>query len=284
MTCRPIALVMLIVTSTAAQVPRLEVVSIRPADRAQFPPNIDEEDPCSSAQMQRKGRTVTGTATTLYSLIAAAYNPWRHPAACTYATRWDLLSGGPGWVKSQRYAIQALLPDTVGVAETPNPFADANVQRMFQSMLAERFGLAVRQEPRDRMVYFIELDETITTMQRRMRQSLSAGHRNSDPKYGPGIFSAYPTGPDGGRYVSMAFNRQSIAQLALRLATAAQWPVFDRTGVSGDFDFVLEYDETGVLRPTMVTAIRDQLGLRLQPGRAPIDVIVVERAVPPSAN
>src|SRR5687767_15279506 len=116
---RILPIVMLIVTPVVAQAPRLEVVSIRPADRAQFPPNIDEEDPCSSAQIQRKGRTVTGTATTLYSLIASAYNPWRHPAACTYATRWDLLSGGPGWVKSQRYAIQALLPDTVSVAETP---------------------------------------------------------------------------------------------------------------------------------------------------------------------
>jgi uncharacterized protein (TIGR03435 family) len=60
--------------------------------------------------------------------------------------------------------------------------------------------------------------------------------------------------------------------------------VFDRTGLPGQFDFVLEYDETGVLRPTMVTAIREQLGLRLQPGRAPIDALVIERAVFPSAN
>ena len=58
----------------------------------------------------------------------------------------------------------------------------------------------------------------------------------------------------------------------------------DRTDLAGEFDFVLEYDETGALRPTMVTAMREQLGLRLQPGRAPVDVIVVERAVQPSAN
>lgn len=284
MTCRLFAIAALIVTPVAAQAPRFEVVSIRPADRGQFPPNIDEEDPCSAAQLQRKGRSVMGTATTLYSLIAFAYNPWKHTAACTYATRWDLLSGGPGWIKSQRYAIQALLPDAAGVADAPNPFADANVQRMFQTMLAERFGLVIRRETRDRMVYFIDVDESATSMQRRMAQSLSAGHRNSDPKYAPGIYSAYPTGPDGGRYVSIAFNRQSIAQLALRLSTAAQGPVFDRTGLTGQFDFVLEYDETGVLRPTMVTAMREQLGLRLQPGRAPIDVIVIDRAVPPSAN
>jgi uncharacterized protein (TIGR03435 family) len=283
MTRRLLAIVALIVTPVAAQAPRFEVVSIRPADRANFPPNIDEEDPCSAAQIQRKGRTLTGTATTLYSLIAFAYNPWKHTAACTYATRWDLLSGGPGWIKSQRYAIQALLPDTV-IAETTSVFNDANAQRMFQALLAERFGLVVGREARDRMVYFIEVDESATSMQHRMAQSLSTGHRNSDPKYGRGIYSAYPTGPDGGRYVSIAFNQQSIAQLALRLSTAAQGPVFDRTGLPGEFDFVLEYDETGVLRPTMVTAMREQLGLRLQPGRASIDVLVIERAVPPSPN
>ena len=155
---------------------------------------------------------------------------------------------------------------------------------MFQAMLAERFGLMVRQETRERMVYFVEVDQSATIMHQRMKQSLTAGHRNSDPKYGAGIYSAFPTGPDGGRYVSIAFNRQSIARLASRLSTAAQGPVFDRTGLAGEFDFVLEYDETGVLRPTMVTAMREQLGLRLQPGRAPVDVIVVERAVQPSAN
>ena len=283
MTCRLLVIAALMVPPVAGQAPKFEVVSIRPADRAQFPPNIDEEDPCSAAQVQQKGRTVTGTATTLYSLIASAYNPWQHTAACTYATRWDLLSGGPDWIKSQRYAIQALLPDSAG-AQAPNPFADANVQRMFQAMLAERFRLVVRQETRDRMVYFIEVDQSATVMQQRMKQSLSAGHRGSDSKYGAGIYSAYPTGPDGGRYVSIAFNRQSIARLASRLSTAAQGPVFDRTGLAGEFDFVLEYDETGVLRPTMVTAMREQLGLRLQPGRAPVDVIVVESAVQPSAN
>ena len=284
MTCRILAIVILIGTPTMAQAPRFEVVSIRPADRAQFPPNIDEEDPCSSAQLQRKGRTLAATATTVYYLIASAYNPWKHTAACTYATRWDLLSGGPGWIKSQRYAIQALFPETAVVAETPNPVSDATVQRMFQALLAERFGLVVRQETRDRGVYFIEVDESAAEMRERMARSLSARHRNSGLTYGAGIYSAYPTGPDGGRYVSIAFNRQSIAQLALRLSTAAQGPVFDRTGLPGQFDFVLEYDETGVLRPTMVTAIREQLGLRLQPGRAPIDALVIERAVFPSAN
>jgi uncharacterized protein (TIGR03435 family) len=284
MTWRLLVIAVLLVTPAAAQAPRFEVVSIRPADRSQFPPNIDEEDPCSAAQLQRKGRTLSGSATTVYSLVASAYNPWKQPAACTYATRWDLVAGGSGWIRSERYAIQTLLPDGAASVEAPNPLSDATVQRMLQAMLAERFGLVVRQETRDRMVYFIEVDENTGAMQRRMEQSLSVGHRNSNPKYGAGIYSAYPTGADGGRYVSIAFNRQSIAQLAQRLATAAQGPVFDRTGVTGEFNFVLEYDETGVLRPTMVTAMREQLGLRLQPGRAPIEVIVVERATPPTAN
>src|SRR5688572_33259732 len=164
MTLRLFAMVVLVVTPTAAQAPQFEVVSIRPADRAQFPPNIDEEDPCSAARLQRKGRMLTGNAITLYWLIALAYNPWKHSAACTYATRWDLVSGGPGWIKAQRYAIQALLPEALTPAtdadiapELQNPLVDADVPRMLQAMLAARFGLVVRQETRERMVYFIEV-------------------------------------------------------------------------------------------------------------------------------
>ena len=79
--------------------------------------------------------------------------------------------GRTGWIKSQRYAIQALFPETAVVAETPNPVSDATVQRMFQALLAERFGLVVRQETRDRGVYFIEVDESAAEMRERMARS-----------------------------------------------------------------------------------------------------------------
>lgn len=98
------------------------------------------------------------------------------------------------------------------------------------------------------------------------------------------IYSSYPTGQDGGRYVSIAFKRQTMTRLGQRLSSAAQRPVVDRTGLAGEFDFILEYDENGVLRPTLVTAIREQLGLRLQPSRAPVDVLVVEQAQRPREN
>jgi uncharacterized protein (TIGR03435 family) len=257
---------------------RFEVVSIRPAQRSSFPPNIDEEDPCSASQLRRSGRTLSGNATTMYSLIALAHNPWKQSNACEYSTRSALISGGPAWIKSDRYAIQAVLPEGMETA------AFEALQSLLQATLADRFGLVVRRGARDLPVYLIELDQDESTMRRRMGESLSAKHPNSDPRYGRGVFSAYPRGQDGGRYVSIAFNRQSLTNAAQRLVGAAERPVFDDTGLTGEFDFVLEYDPTGVLRPTLFTAVREQLGLRLVPSRRPIDVLVVERAERPSAN
>jgi uncharacterized protein (TIGR03435 family) len=80
------------------------------------------------------------------------------------------------------------------------------------------------------------------------------------------------------------FKRQRMNQLTQRLASAAERPVVDRTGLAGEFDFILEYDEGGAHRPTLSTALREQLGLRLQPSRGPVDVLVVERAERPSGN
>ena len=73
-------------------------------------------------------------------------------------------------------------------------------------------------------------------------------------------------------------------QLTQRLAGLAERPVVDRTGLAGEFDFILEYDESGARRPALTTALREQLGLRLQPSRGPVDVLVIERAERPSGN
>jgi uncharacterized protein (TIGR03435 family) len=279
--------VLLVAPDWAQAPPGFDVVSIKPADPSQFPSNIDEEDPCSATRLQRTGRALSGGAVTLYSLIALAYNPWQQSNGCAFAVRSNLISGGPGWIRTQRYAVQAVMPvdaDADGYERLQATGDDVGVQRMLQTMLAERFALAVRRETRELPVYFMELDEDLTTSQRRMSRSLSANQSNASSRYGQGIFSSYPTSSDGGRYVSIAFNRQSMTQVAQRLGSAAQRPVFDRTGLGGAFDFVLEYDETGAARPTLFTAARDQLGLRLRSGRAPVTALVVDRAERPSAN
>ena len=75
-----------------------------------------------------------------------------------------------------------------------------------------------------------------------------------------------------------------MSRLAQRLATTAQRPVLDQTGLPGDFDFILEFDDGGVSRPTLFTALQEQLGLRLQASRAPIDALVIDSAERPTPD
>jgi uncharacterized protein (TIGR03435 family) len=77
-----------------------------------------------------------------------------------------------------------------------------------------------------------------------------------------------------------------MSQLAQRLAvsTAVQRPVVDRSGLPGKFDFILEFDDNGVARPTLFAAMQQQLGLRLQPSRAPFPALVIDRIERPTPD
>ena len=87
-----------------------------------------------------------------------------------------------------------------------------------------------------------------------------------------------------------------MAQFAQRLAPFVNRPVVDRTGLGGEFDFELAFTPErppilngGALPPTsdgasIFTAIREQLGLALDPQRAPLEVLVIDSAERPSEN
>jgi uncharacterized protein (TIGR03435 family) len=270
----------------SAQSPTFEVFSIKPSNRDLFPSTMEEEDPCSAALLRLTGRTLSVGTTTLQALIAIAYNPWKQSAgACAYATKFDLISGAPNWIRSDRYAIQALLPDSVDPVSYPRLLTgDApDLQRMLQAALTARFNLIVRTAKKELPVYLLVVDQNASIAQKRITQSRTAG-QGIPERYAEGIYSSYPTAADGGRFISIMFKRQRMNQLTQRLASAGERPVVDRTGLAGEFDFILEFDESGAHRPTLSTALREQLGLRLQPSRGPVDVLVVERAERPSGN
>jgi uncharacterized protein (TIGR03435 family) len=71
-------------------------------------------------------------------------------------------------------------------------------------------------------------------------------------------------------------------------------PVLDRTGISGEFDFTLDSSDINMARtqplddeqagPSVFTAVEEQLGLKLEPGKGPIEILVVEQAAKPAEN
>lgn len=148
-----------------------------------------------------------------------------------------------------------------------------DIAAMMRSMLAQRFRLQAHIEKRERPVYALTL-------------------ARGDGALGPNLRSSNCTEADEGRAPCVArFGRGSIAAggftmawLAVNLRGGAGRPVVDRTGLIGGYDFTLDYafgppslDSTPDGKPSIFTALQEQLGLKLEPAQAPLPVVVVER-------
>jgi len=188
-------------------------------------------------------------------------------------------------MKSSRYVLQAALPEgmTATAFDGLGSGEATDVQRMLQALLADRFRLTIRRSSKELPVYSLQIDESANSARARFAATMTR-NQAAPARFGAGIFSSYPSDADGHRYTSITFRQQPLLRVAQRLASVAQRPVVDQTGLTGEFDFVLEFDETGVLRPVLVTAMREQLGLVLKPASGTMDVLIVERAERPTAD
>jgi uncharacterized protein (TIGR03435 family) len=179
-------------------------------------------------------------------------------------------------MQSDRYDIDAAVPATSKSRDSMPPYRKSPMndeqRRMLQSLLEERFQLKFHREQMDAPVYLLV----------RTGKALKL----SEPK----DKSAYPWagGLRGGMIVGdgLAGMNESMADLARRLSPYLERQVLDRTGLTGSFDFRTEYPlEDG--RPNVIASIvaclRD-IGLKLEPSKAPVGKIVIERAGKPSAN
>jgi len=85
-----------------------------------------------------------------------------------------------------------------------------------------------------------------------------------------------------------------MQQLVPRLAVQTERPVIDKTGLTGLFDFYLEWNRAATLdkaatsadpdNPSLFTALQDQLGLKLTPEKGPVEILVIDHAEKPSEN
>jgi uncharacterized protein (TIGR03435 family) len=142
---------------------------------------------------------------------------------------------------------------------------------MLQQLLADRFALRLHRETKEITIY-----------------SLIVGKNGPKLKEG-GSAGPYLSRPSPGR---LAGQRASMSSLASALAGNLGRPVIDNTGLKGGYDFSLEWtadaapdavpaDTSG---PSLFTALQDQLGLRLESKKAPIEVLIIDRAEKPSPN
>jgi uncharacterized protein (TIGR03435 family) len=180
--------------------------------------------------------------------------------AIAYSFDSDRILGGPGWLDSQAYDVAAKIPAGVSKDKVP---------AMLQALLADRFKLAVHRESKDQRVYFLVVGEGGL----KAKEAQEADSQEVQQVRGEHMPLQIVRGGIMGRSIT-------TGALAGALARVAGNPVIDRTGLTKQLDIDLKWtpeDDSGDA-PYLFAAIQKQLGLKLEPGRAPIEVLVVEHA------
>ncbi|HKO18137.1 MAG TPA: TIGR03435 family protein [Acidobacteriaceae bacterium] len=185
-----------------------------------------------------------------------------------YGVQHSQVVDAPEWMRTARWDVSGV-PDAPGKPNLPQ------FQSMMRKLLAERFGLTLHREQRTMPVFALTLAKGGPKLEK------STG----DPNAGPGSGGGALNGIESHRYTNT-----SMSALALMLMIYTDRPIVDQTGLQGRYDFQLRWarDETQPTAadapPGLFTAIQEQLGLKLEPTKAPADVLVIDKVERPDAN
>ncbi len=189
---------------------------------------------------------------------------------------WNLrdvqLSGGPAWAERGKLYSSDLY-QVIAKAPGDTPPTPENFRIMLRALLAERFQLRVRQTTKDLPVY------NLVTAKNGPKVKESA----ADAKFSLNIDGTV----NNGKAYRITARHVSVAQLLEHIEHSVDRPLTDKTGLTGFYDFDLEYAKENLPdteAPSLFSALQSQLGLKLEPGTAPFDMIVIEHAEKPSAN
>ena len=234
----------------ASSRPSFEVVSIKP----------NKSGVGGYVTSYRPGGLYVGTNVSLKSLVMEAYRLQEYQ-----------LVGGPNWRDTEKFDIQA----RAEAAAAPAPDQTrTQILLMLQSMLEDRFRLKIRRETREGSVYALRVGK--------------GGHklRPTAEEKSPGI--RMESSSDG--MMDLAAVSTSLPNFAESLSQFVGRRVIDETDVKGLFDIKLRWSRDEVTPTTtaptlsIFTAVQDQLGLRLESSKGPVDVIVIESAERPTEN
>jgi uncharacterized protein (TIGR03435 family) len=199
----------------------------------------------------------TATNATLEELISVSY-----------ATRRIQIRGGPAWIDSDRFDVIAKTDPAAGEMKGPQ------LLPMIRSLLKERFRLELHTENEERTVYALMSGRTPPKVTRAKEDEESG-------------FDSTAT--------RMSFRRVRIVGLVNTLANVLQTPVVDQTGVEGFFTFTLDLSQessgaageisaSANFAEAFLSAVRNQLGFRIEKQKAQVEMTVVDHAERPTAN
>lgn len=200
--------------------------------------------------------------------------------------RQDLVSGLPEWTKSERYDIVAkVAPEDV---ETYHALPLQERQAMFQEVLSERFRLRFHLEPKE----VPALEMTVAKGGPKLKSPDPATPLGLRAKYGQSILLV-----SRGVIEAESATTTDLAMFLTAIHPGKQ--IVDRTGLAGKYDFTIRFapesdagpspGEAGSVSsessaPELSTALREQLGIQLRPGKAVMDSFVVDHIQHPAPN
>jgi uncharacterized protein (TIGR03435 family) len=267
-----------------AKPPAFEVASIKPHKSG---------DQASSIMVQPGGR-YTATNATLRLLVRTAYGA--HD---------DQIVGGPNWTSSERF-------DVIGKAEGNPPtttFRD-QARLMLRQLLADRFKLGLHHETRDISVYALVIAKRDGKLGPQLRPANAADCRAtkapnpaastaSNPNT-PGFieFDSLPCSAGFSRQGHLAARTTIFSTFVTGLSNWTDRLVFDHTGLAGTFDWDLQWrpepltgdlpnatsDRSFDAGVSLVTALQEQLGLKLESTKGPVDVLVIDHVEQPTVD
>lgn len=230
---------------------------------------------------------ITWSYATLKSLLMTAYDVKAYQVS------------GPAWLDIERYDI---------VAKVPAGATKEQVNVMWQSLLAERFGVTLHHESKEFKVEELVVARGGPKLKESAEDDPNAAGPPKLDKNGelvsPGLVTMIRIGPHGPSAHTVA-KAQPLSKLTTMLGNQIQRPVLDKTGLTGTYDFTLEFtpdlsgfplpppppggpgpgaasaapvDIASEPGPDLAAAIQQQLGLRLVANKATLDVVVIDKA------
>ena len=187
----------------------------------------------------------------------------------SYGVHARQIVNAPSWIESERFDIEGL-PNVEGQPSV------VQFQEMVRKLLEERFGLKFHTEKREMARYSL---------------TVAKGGPKMEPT--KSVPDALPNEQGTGDKTTRTFRMENVSmgELAGNLQGLLDRPVVDETGLKGKYDFTLRWmrddapaaDADSNL-PRLFTALQEQLGLKVEPSKGEVDVLVIEHAEQPSAN
>lgn len=266
----------------------LVIALAMPAARAQSPePSFDVASVKQNTSGNDSGQW--GIMPPTPGRLRIANTPLRFILHYAFQIRDHQLIGAPDWIDSASFDISATYP-------SDPPRTEDDRRAMLRTLLADRFGLKAHRERREMPIYALVMARKDGRPGPQLVPSTIDCEQwiaEKRPQLGAG--SSSPVAPGGKRPACrilttrrvISAGTQTMQQLADVLQVLAGRPVADHTGLTGAFDFDLQWTSGPIAPaagtpppsgdgPSIFTALQEQLGLRLEPGRAPFDVVMID--------